>query len=65
MAIVGVRFRSPSSQKLTQGEETVACEMCCWVSRNVPEGWTIFLEILEKVCGSFETQLFDSVWAEV
>ena len=30
----GVRFRSPSSQKLTQREETVACEMCGWVSRE-------------------------------
>ena len=34
----GVRFRSPSSQKLTQREETVGCEMCCWVSRACARG---------------------------
>ena len=33
-----VRFRSPSSQKSTQREETVACEMCCWVSRECARG---------------------------
>ena len=34
----GVRFRSPSSQKLTQREEIVACEMCGWVSRECARG---------------------------
>ena len=29
------------------------------------EGWKIFLEILDKVCGAFETQLFESIWADV
>ena len=56
----GVRFRSPCSQKLTQREETAACEMCCWVSRECARG-QIYLEILEKVCGAFETQLFEFV----
>ena len=62
----GVRFRSRSSQKLTP-EGGDSCLRNVWLGEQgmCKEGWKIFLEILDKVCGTFETQLFESVWADV
>ena len=65
MAIVGLDSGLLLRRSEPKGRRQLHAKYVAGRAGNVPEGWQIFLEILEKVCGAFETLLFQAVWAEV